>query len=299
MRVSLNLGSIEWRYGIEEGIKAAKQAGFDCIDFDLGRMTDPNHILNQEDAYEAEAARIRKLAEDEGLTINQTHTPFTFKDWNDPETYENFIIPTIKRSVKISALLGAEVAVVHPLHHFPYHGHEEEIFELNMEFYRSLIPICEEYNVKVGIENMWQVDPRRKHIVHDTCSRKEEFVRYIDTLDSKYMVACLDTGHIGLPLQDDEVWDVVRALGHHRLHSLHVHDNDYRGDQHKIPYMGLINWNEVAKALGEIDYDGVFTYEASFVRGTMDDKMALIALKYMVDVARHICDLIDSNRPAK
>ena len=298
MRFAVNFNAF-WRYGLEKGMVEAKKVGFDYVDFDLGPMVDPKHVFNQEDAYEAEAARIRKIAEDAGVSITQTHTPFTFNGWNDPETYENFIIPAIKRSVKISALLGAEVAVVHPLHHFTYHGHEEEIFELNMEFYRSLIPICEEYNIKVGIENMWQVDPRRKHIVHDTCSRKEEFVRYIDTLDSEYMVACLDTGHIGLPLQDDEVWDVVRALGHNRLHALHVHDNDYRGDLHKVPYMGLINWNEVAKALGEIDYDGIFTYESGIVSGNMDDEIAELALTYMADVARHICKLIDRNRPAK
>ena len=92
---------------------------------------------------------------------------------------------------------------------------------------------------------------------------------------------------------------MVRALGHERLHSLHVHDNDYRNDSHKIPYLGLIDWNEVAKALGEIDYDGVFTYEAWFLSGAMDEEMAEVALKYMADVARHICDLIDRNRPAK
>lgn len=297
MRLSVNFNAVLGRYGWEGGMAAAKKAGFDCVDIDLGPMTNPDHIFNQDDACEAEAARIKKMAEDAGLTINQTHTPFTFKGWNDPETYENFIIPTIKRSVKISGLLGAEVAVVHPLHHFLYKGHEEEIFQTNMEFYRSLIPICEEYNVKVGIENMFQVDPRRKHIVFDTCATIPEFTRYIDTLNSKYMVACVDTGHIGLPVRDDEVWDVIRALGHDRVHSLHVHDNDYRNDLHQVPYRGLIDWNEVTKALGEIDYDGVFTYESGIITGTMDDEMAEIALKYMADVGRHLCDLIDRNRP--
>lgn len=299
MKLAINIGCILGRYGLEGSAAAAKRAGFDSMDYPLDAMVDPKNIFNQEDLYVGEAERIGKVAREGGVPITQTHTPFVFRGWNDPTTYEEFIIPAIKRSVKVSAIMGADVAVVHPLHHFVYRGHEEEIFERNMEFYRSLIPICKEYNIRVGIENMYQVDQRRKHIVHDTCSRKEEFVRYIDTLDSEYMVACLDTGHIGLPLQDDEPWDVIRALGHDRLHALHVHDNDYKSDSHKLPYMGTINWNEVTKALGEIDYDGVFTYESGILTGTMDEEIAPVALKYMADIGRHLCNLTNRSRPAK
>ena len=47
---------------------------------------------------------------------------------------------------------------MHPLHHFVYLGHEEEIFNLNMDFHRSLIPYCKEYGNMVGVENMWGSD---------------------------------------------------------------------------------------------------------------------------------------------
>ena len=300
MRLAMNIEGFRARYGHEKAAQLCKAAGFDSCDYSLGGMRDRDNILNGEN-YVAEAENIKKIALDNGLPITQTHTPFTFKEWNDPVAYEEFIMPAIKRSVAVSGILGADVAVVHPLHHFLYKGHEEEIFEKNMEFYRSLIPICKEYNVKVGIENMFQVDPRRKHITFDTCSTIPEFLRYVDTLDSEYMVACLDIGHIGLPVRDDESWDFVRALGHDRLQSLHVHDNDYRGDQHQLPYLGAINWNEVTKALGEIDYQGDFTYEVStgFVAACMDDEFAPVAIKYMADVGHHLCDLINRNRPAK
>ena len=158
------------------------------------------------------------------------------------------------------------------------------------------------YGVKVGIENMFQSDPRRKQVSFDTCSTIPEFLRYVDTLDSEYMVACLDIGHIGLPVRDDEPWDFIRALGHDRLQSLHVHDNDYKGDKHQLPYQGTINWNEVTKALGEIDYQGDFTYEVR-IGGVFseftDDEFVPIATKYLADTGRHLCKLIDRNRPAK
>lgn len=298
MELTLNLSNIEGRFGLEKACELTKAAGFTAIDYSLGSMDRPGTPLNSED-WEEVARGIRETVEKAGLKVVQTHTPFTFKNWNDPETYENFIYPTIVRSVIVSAMLGAKVAVVHPLHHFPYHGHEEEIFGKNMAFYRSLIPTCEQYGINVGIENMFQVDPRRRHIVFDTCGTKEEFVRYIDTLNDPHMVATLDTGHIGLPLGDDEAWDVARALGP-RLQSLHVHDNDYRNDQHVLPYLGAINWLELTKALGEIDYRGDFTYEVGgFIRDNMDDEFVPTALKYMADVGKHLMDLIDRSRPRK
>ena len=97
-----------------------------------------------------------------------------------------------------------------------YKGHEEEIFQINMDFYRRLIPYCKEYGVKIAVENMWQRDKLRKCIVNDTCNTSAEFIRYVDNLDSEYVVACLDLGHVGLPLRDDEAQDMIRALGHDR-----------------------------------------------------------------------------------
>ena len=147
---------------------------------------------------------------------------------------------------------------------------------------------------------MFQSDARRKHIVDDTCSRKEEFIRYIDTLDSEYIVACLDVGHTGLIMQPDEAQDLVRALGHDRLKSLHVHDNNYREDQHILPGLGLLNWDEITKALGEIDYDGVFTYETEGkLLNNFDDELYPTALRFMSDVGHHLIDKIERNRPIK
>jgi hypothetical protein len=159
---------------------------------------------------------------------------------------------------------------------------------------------CKEYGIKVGIENMFQRELLRGQISFDTCNQIPEFIRYVDTLDSEYMVACLDIGHVGLPTRDDEAWDFIRALGHDRLQALHVHDNDYRVDKHALPYLGKIDWNEVTKALGEIDYQGDFTYEVNlttFMSKFMNEEMIPTAMRYAHDVGRHLCTLVDKNRP--
>ena len=218
--------------------------------------------------------------------------------WDNQEYFRDVIVPRIIRCLEISSILGADISVVHPLHHWEYHGHEEEIFNANMEYYRGLIPYCKEYNIKVGVENMWRRDPLRKYISLDTCGTIEEFIRYIDTLDNEYMVACLDVGHVALPMMDERADDFVRALGHDRLKALHIHDNDFIGDQHLLPFLGKMDWGSITKALGEIDYTGDFTYEVGggFLN-TVEDGFVQTAANYMGDVGKFLVGQIDANRP--
>lgn len=299
MKLSNTIGYTEKRYGIEKTIDLYKEAGFESLDYMMNQMTDDQNVLNK-DNYRERAEYIRKYAEEKGIGFNQTHTPFNFslKTWE--EHFDDIVYPRILRSLEITALLGAGIAVVHPIHHMVYSGHEEEIFGLNMKFYRGLIPYAREYNIKIAIENMWQTDALRKHPVDDTCSRTEEFIRYIDTLDSEYIVACLDVGHVGLIMRTDEAEDMVRALGHDRLKSLHIHDNNYREDQHLVPGMGLLHWDEITKALGEIDYDGDFTYETegAFLKN-YDDALFPTALRFMSDVGHHLISKVENSRPVK
>ena len=299
MKLSINEGCLGGRCDYEKKVELYAGAGFDALDFGMFGMKNADDLLNGDD-YRQVAQSLRKTANDAGLLINQTHAPFEFswKDLGDPVIYKDIIYPRFVRSLEISAILGAEICVMHPLHHFIYKGREEEIFDINMEFYRSLIPYCREWNIKVGVENMWQTDQRYKTITHDTCSRKDEFIRYIDTLDSEYMVACLDVGHVGLPVgQEDEAEDVILALGHDRLKSLHIHDNDYRGDQHTIPFAGKMNWEKTTEALGKIDYTGDFTYEinAAFMRGS-DDEFLPVGMKYAETIGRYLVDKVEKNR---
>ena len=297
MKLAMNAQYLVNKLGNEPAAKLIAGAGFDCVDYSVIEMDKPGCVFNEENWLE-EAEKAGNIFRSYGVPITQTHAPFHFSDFADPVAYKESIFPTIVRSVEVSAAMGASIIVVHPLHYMTYAGHEEEIFRLNMDFYRSLIPVCKNCGIKVAVENMFQRDQKRGHIVHDTCSRAEEFCRYIDTLDSEYMVACLDIGHVGLPAQPDEAWDVIRKLGHDRLKSLHVHDNDYKDDRHSIPYSGKIDWNQVMNALADIDYTGEFTYEISgtYAFGRMEHDLFPSALRYLADVGHHLVGLYEGYR---
>jgi sugar phosphate isomerase/epimerase len=196
--------------------------------------------------------------------------------------------------LEVSALAGCGIAVVHPVHHEEYLGHEEERFAQNMKFYRALLPYAKEYGIKIALENMFQKETKRKVIGHDTCSRAEEFIRYLDTLDDEHFVACLDLGHCGVV--GLEAQDMIRALGHERLQALHVHDNDYTKDQHTLPGLGKMNWEEIMKALAEINYQGEFTYEADRFLFDMPTPMLPRAVSFMVEMGRYLIGRFEEYR---
>ena len=296
MKLTINAGHINDRLGYSEFFDLMSNAGFDSVDFMLNDLVADESEMLKTDTVEY-CEKIKSEANSRGLTIEQTHAPFTYKHWDDEEHFENVIFPRTVRALEMSALMGAKISVVHPLHHRIYKGNEEEMFNMNMNFYRRLIPYCREYGIKVGIENMWQVDKLRKCIIQDTCNRADELIRYIDTLDSEYMVACLDLGHVGLPEVSDEVHDFIRALGHDRLKALHVHDNDYRNDSHALPFLGLMDWDEITQALADINYDGDLTYEVSkSILNTRFSGYSPIAAKFMADVGRHLISEIERKK---
>ncbi len=299
MRLS-NTTALVDRFGWQRAIEIMAKGGYDAVDGNFCNYTNEGFQggIWAKDVYVEQAKTIRKYLDDSGIVCNQIHTPFTFSTrvWDD--NFEDICFPLTVRSLEIAALLGADVCVAHPLHHFVYQGHEEEIFEKNVVFYKRLAKYAKELGVRIGVENMWQRDPKRNCICHDTCSQADEFVRYIDAINDPNVVACLDVGHVELIQRKDTTADVIRALGHNRLHALHVHDNDYRNDQHLMPFSGKMDWKSICQALGEIDYDGDLTYEVGGAfYGGVPDEFIVEATAYSAQIGRFLMSQIDANRP--
>ena len=70
------------------------------------------------------------------------------------------------------------------------------------EYYKSYIPYCEKFGIKVATENMWQWDDVNKKIIDSVCSKPKEFCELIDVINSKWIVGCLDIGHAQLVGED-------------------------------------------------------------------------------------------------
>lgn len=252
MKLSTAIGTFERAFGMKGAIDLLADAGFDALDFTA------YYEEYSTDAYSKEYyTDIRKYAEDKGLYFNQAHGPDGSSFANPERNQKRYeeVIATMKHA----SYLGVKTIIIHPCQHMNYYkkGNPEKLFEYNMNFYRSLIPYCEEFGIKVALENMWQYPGM---ISHSTCSRPEEFIQYVDELNSEWLVACLDIGHSVVCREQPDAF--IRKLGGKRLQNLHIHDVDGTNDSHTLPYFGITDWDSVMEALAEVNYTGELTYEA-------------------------------------
>ena len=276
MRLSTEIYSLSSRFGYEKAINMLAAAGFDALDYSMYENAANGPAFG--DDYKQYAAKLRQTAEACGVCFNQAHAPFgyCFEDYEDP-----VLIEKTKRAVEFAALLGAEQIVVHPVN--CHKGMDQLAY--NMEYYRKFDPICDEFGVKIAIENMWGYDRDRRCFFQNVCSNGAELARYVDIMGRNYC-ACLDVGHCVLVREEPE--DMIRQLGKDRLKALHIHDNSYLDDDHLLPYSGRIDWDRTMTALREIGYEGDLTLEVLSYVKSVPDELVLDAMKYAAKVGRHL-----------
>ena len=194
--------------------------------------------------------------------------------------------------MEIASILGADYIIVHPKQHMPYRANAAVLREMNIEFYKSLIPYCEKFGINVAAENMWQMNPTgNKTIVDSTCSRAEEFCDYIDSVNSDRVKACLDIGHVSLCGEDMSV--MIRGLGAKRLKALHVHDTDGFRDLHTLPFTSENDFGLVMRLLAGIGYEGDLTFEADrFFHGFPVEMYPDVAA-FMAKVGRQLIKMFE------
>ncbi len=293
MKLAINLSPMMKGKTYAEMFELFSSVGFKSVDFMLNDLIKDDSPMSGEN-YVEYALTVKETAEKYGMEIIQTHAPFQFKNWDDGEHFNNVILPRTIRSLEISALMGAKVCVVHGLHYLTYSENVETLFDMNMNFYRTLIPYAEKFGIKIGVENLWQRDKRRKCIVRSICGYTDEFMRYLDTLNSPYITACVDVGHAALVVGGDEPQTMLRKLGHDRVGTLHVHDVDYQNDLHTLPYFGKMNWAEITSALADISYEGALVFEVNDSLFTCSDtSFHSLAARIIHDVGQHITAQIE------
>lgn len=293
MILSAPIAALRPGFGDEQSIRLMARAGFDAVDYTFNLMCDPACVWNTEE-FERYAARLRRTAEDSGIFFNQAHAPFLFQ-WGTAGELERYILPTLERSFACAALLGIPHIVVHPIHHLRYKGNEAHLWEMNLAYYRRLLPAARRYGVKLALENMLQPDERRGCIVRDMLASPKEYRDFYDALADDGIIACVDVGHSG-PTGEDPV-QLLRTLGHERVKALHIHDNCFRNDDHLLPFMGQIDWEAVTQALADIDYTGDFTFEVTnFLRYFFQEDLIGAALKLEHDVGRHLIAQIEAKK---
>ena len=109
--------------------------------------------------------------------------------------------------------------------------------------------LASDVNVHVALEVM----PNRLSSAVSICHLIEEQLEGLD------VGICLDYGHANLM---GDLQDAIETVSGH-LWTTHVHDNDGRSDDHRVPFAGRIDWDAAIMETQKIGYDGVLMFEVA------------------------------------
>lgn len=305
-KISIQTGGMIDSLGIDEGLAAIKNAGFDCIDFgldtfhkwdDIAKGIECETFANEDNLW-AYVNEVKTAADKYGLTFGQMHAPFPSYVTQSAKGSAN-VQNDIRKTIEVCGYLGCRYLVTHPIFdgsaRYPVLTKKTE-HELNMEFYSSLIPLLKKHNVVCCLENIWTLDYKAKKVYTAACSEINEAAAYIDDLNAiageKCFGFCLDLGHLMILGQQPEFW--VRRLGE-RIVTLHIHDNDGVGDDHALPYTGVLNCERFIEALAQIGYTGTLNFETHGYHRRFPKELIPSALKMIADMGKYFVSEISNS----
>lgn len=179
MKIATDTDCFFGLYSIEETIDILAEAGFDAIDYSIMEERFVNGEMSDEECRKY-FEKVKDYAENAGIVFNQSHAMDFGAVTSDEIKEKNFRCAA--NSIKLASYLGVGHTIVHGVEFGNCaEDDKERLFEANMEFYNGLKPYCEEYGVKVAIENL----PHTKEhifgskVVNSTCAIPEDFEKSV------------------------------------------------------------------------------------------------------------------------
>lgn len=289
MRLSVEGHTVFHTFGKEQAVRNLCAAGFDAVDFSYFEIDRNDNDLD--DRYIEKANALREIMERHGLICNQAHAPFDFKRYDHIDMSNEHYCQVV-RSIKAAAILGAENIIIHAIGN----PTDFDFWKANLEYYRSLIPYADEAGIHIAVENtpVLYMRDTTKNCYLGKFPSPELMNRFLDELDSKTIVTCVDVGHTNICGSTPA--NYISGMGKERLRALHIHDNDGTADQHMLPYNGSIDWDATMRALAKMGYEGDLTLEIfKFLQSYRTHPVQLMdALTFAAKIGRHLITLFES-----
>lgn len=265
-----------WRaYGIDGGLKAIKEAGFDGVDFSF--YWDAAKELCGED-YRENAKKIREALDRYGLACNQAHAPFDFLV-GMPQDDSCFAYLSIKRAIEMAGIIGINHIVVHGVA-VPEGAVSRASLDYNYAYFKSFEPLLQSCHVKLAVENLMA-----------SCTYPDIWSEMLTRLDSESYVGLVDVGHAWLRA-GIQPGDFIRRLEPGYLKGLHIQDThgiERNMDEHLVPFLANIDFDDLIAALKEVGYEGDFTMEAPrFLDFYAKQGLLEPALRFAEEIGRNL-----------
>lgn len=262
------------------------ELGFRNLDAIFCSATEKNSPLRT-DKWEDWANAIREEAERLGIVFVQTHVPFY--NFCDPVTGINEDTEDIvRKAITCTRILGAPWTVSHPGTDFSS-SLVEASFKKNKEYFSRHLELAGKEGVGICIENM--ADFPGQGFKRSYCAVVEELACLTDALKEAYQNVgiCWDFGHANLVYQDQV--PCLKYLGN-RIRVTHVHDNFGQNDEHRVPYLGNVNWEAIMPVLREINYQGDFSFEVKRMANHVPEALKDSMWAHMKTVGEYLLTLV-------
>lgn len=185
-----------------------------------------------------------------GLSLVDMHgSSGVEKCWYSPCEYERLAgVELIRNRVDMTALLGGDTVVLHPMITDP-----SRIDQWRLQGEKSLREL-ERYvrnsGVSLVLENLFQSDRLEERDL--TLQGFETLEYFFERFDPGYLDFCWDTGHAFI--LGDEAFRRSCDLARRRLRTLHLHDNRGDADQHSPPLTWDSPWDTIAEVIAASPY---------------------------------------------
>ena len=251
---SIQISSNKNKFGID--FELMHLAGFNSIDLQNFMSVDSELYLMNDAEFSSYLKELKSESKKYKLKIHQLHSMWVYP----PQKYDdvNKLDSTLQyyvRAIEGAKILGCKYVVLH--HRFPFEFNDYENQnklgeKINIEFLEKLLPIAMKNKIYLCLENL----PFGNI---DFCNI-EGTLKIVNYFNSKYLGICLDTGHYNVVDKNKNIYDVVNYINK-KLYCLHIHDNDGTTDSHLMPGLGNMDWKLFKKALNDIHFKGVFSFE--------------------------------------
>ncbi len=271
--VGISTGALQDIYGDMEAIRIASRIGADTIDFSVSYLfkylqirydANPDAYASFDDAIAAYCQELKDCAAENHIAFSQTHSRGC--GYTLDEEYNVAFTEKLRQDLLATSLLGAPVCIVHNTSMI-FVGPDvpaETMRDLSYRMYSTIVPMAKGYGVKVAMETFGDAV---KYPICDFFGQLDEFIKSFEAIKEipgleDSITLCADTGHSNKAMRygNPTPADAIRRMGSN-VTTLHLNDNDTLTDQHKIPKMGTIDWDDVFDALDSIGYSGVYNME--------------------------------------
>ena len=248
--IFVNFWEKSWTIDYKRYIDKVKKLGYDILEFQAQPLLD---MTNEE------CRAIKKYADERGIKLSYSLGLNPKYDVANPDKEVRAggveYLSNIVRKIAVmegELFSGVTYAGWGIPDYFVDEAEKEALFCRSVESMKQVMKVAEKEGVTVCCE---AVNRFESPLVNTAA----EAIKYADMVDSKNIGIHLDTYHMNI--EENNIGDAIRFVGK-RLRHFHTGENN-----RNVPGRGHLNWDEIFKALKDIDYKNDIVSEPFLMMG--------------------------------